>query len=438
MRKVFLSFLGTTNYFPCNYYREGHEPVKNIRFVQEAEVLWHCADWNESDKIIIVTTDQSHEKNWLDNGHIDFKSKEIIPSEGLKSRLMLQKTAAELNELPIPTGKSEQEIWDIFSAVFEQIEEGDELYFDITHAFRSLPLLAMVILNYAKVIKNIQVKAIGYGAMEAIGEGWQVEKMDIKERNVPVFDLLPFDHLLDWSTAIDKFLTAGDASSITKLTVEKSVAYKKQVQRFDQEADGLKKMADLLANFSKTLATCRGKNIVQEADALKKAIVKVKNQELIKPLTPLLVKLENAVADYSGDEVQDGIVAVRWCLEHNLIQQGFTLLEETMFTHILGQSTNEDTGDIARRNLVGMAVHIELLNKQFEDWHEAARQERDLIEAICSWLRPQDDLLKNFKNLSGYRNDLNHAGMNDGPMPAAKFEEKLDECLAAFETQLSS
>jgi hypothetical protein len=41
MRKVFLSFLGTTNYFPCNYYREGHELVKNIRFVQEAEVFWH-------------------------------------------------------------------------------------------------------------------------------------------------------------------------------------------------------------------------------------------------------------------------------------------------------------------------------------------------------------------------------------------------------------
>ena len=33
MRKVFLSFLGTNDYLPCNYRIAGHDPVANVRFV---------------------------------------------------------------------------------------------------------------------------------------------------------------------------------------------------------------------------------------------------------------------------------------------------------------------------------------------------------------------------------------------------------------------
>lgn len=436
MRKVFLSFLGTNNYLPCNYVCEKHEPVENVRFVQEATISWHCADWKEQDEILIFTTEESHRKNWEDNGQEERDGK-VIQCEGLHHRLSLIKTSARVSDVPIPSGKNEQEIWNIFSAVFEKIRECDELYFDITHAFRSLPLLAMVIINYAKITKNIQVKAIGYGAMEAIGDVRQVARMDIEKRNVPVFNLLPFDQLLDWSTAIDKFVSAGDASSIQRLTTEKSIAFKKEIQRPDQEADGLKKMAGFLGDFSKTLATCRGQNIVRDASSLKKAIAEVQHQQLIKPLTPLLEKLGDAVSKFSGDEVRDGITAARWCLEHNLTQQGFTLLQETMFTYILGQSTDESTSDIDRRNLVGKAVAIELDDKPFDEWDDTAKNNKVLINKIRGWLRPHKEMLDNLKNLSANRNDLNHAGMKGSPMAADKFDDKLINYLEVFESQTS-
>ena len=430
-----MSFLGTNDYLPCNYICESHEPVKNVRFVQEATIYWHCKDWKKEDKVLIFTTEEAHEKNWLDNGHKNPEGN-VVPYEGLETRLALLNISAEIKEVAIPTGKEEQEIWDIFSTIVNELEEGDELYLDITHAFRSLPLLATVIINYAKVMKNIQVKAISYGAMEAVGNIRQVKQIDIEQRDIPVFNLLPFDQLLDWSSAIDRFIVSGDATGIQDLTSANVILRKKEVRGPDKEADSLKTMADALMAFSKTLAACRGKNIVRDAARLKDAIREVKEQQLVKPLTPLLEKLEKTVADFSNDEVLDGVTAARWCLKHNLMQQGFTLLQETMCTLILKQSTEEDTKDKNKRNLVGMAIAIERDDKIFEDWSEYAQQNKKTIEDIRDWLRAHKELLDCMNNLSKDRNDLNHAGMNDSPMAADKFGQKLHDYIKVLESQI--
>lgn len=433
MRKVYVSFLGTNNYIPCNYVCEGREPVKNVRFVQEATLSWHCADWNKQDEIFIFSTEEAYKKNWVDDGHQD-RDGNVVVCAGLASRIFTINISARVSEVHIPSGKNEREIWDLFSTVFEKIREGDELYFDITHAFRSLPLLAMVIINYAKIIKKIQVNSIEYGAMEAIGTSWQVKQMDIESRNVPVFNLLPFDQLLDWSTAIDRFIGAGDAGAVQQLTTRNITPILSKSKGQNQEASGLRDMAKYLGQFSKTLATCRGRNIVKNAAGLKQAITLVQDQKLVQPLAPLLSRLEKAVEDFSGNEVQDGVAASRWCLEHNLLQQGFTILQETMLTHVLAQATDEDPLDIKKRNIVNKAVNIELNDIHFEKWDEVAKENKQLIKQVRDWLRPQKDLLDCMRNLTSNRNDLNHAGMNTNPMSADKFEVKLKDYLDTFES----
>ena len=47
------------------------------------------------------------------------------------------------------------------------MQDGDELYFDLTHGFRYLPMLVMVLINYSKFLKyaaekykDAQTKAI--------------------------------------------------------------------------------------------------------------------------------------------------------------------------------------------------------------------------------------------------------------------------------------
>lgn len=425
MRKVYMSFLGTTNYFSCNYIFDNGRKVKNVRFVQEATIRQYCENWNAEDLIVIFTTDESHGSNWLDNGHR--QNGDPLDLEGLAGRIKKIKCAAQVNEIRIPAGKDEEEIWAIFQTILDIIEEKDHVFFDITHAFRSLPLLAMVAINYAKIIKNIRVGAIGYGAMEAIGQAGKIKKLRIDERNVPVFNLLAFDQLLDWSAAIDRFITAGDATALTRLTSLNITPRLRETKGQDREAAALRDMATSLTTFVETLASCRGRRISQDGKALKKSVAEIQEQQLVKPLIPLVGRLNDAMADFSGDEVQDGIAAAKWCRQHNLIQQGFTILQETAITHILIQSINADSTDIDKRNLVGKAVKITLNDISEDGWDQAARDQKALIDQICGWLTPQKMLLDCLRNMSQSRNDLNHAGMNPNPMAGDKFKPKLQE-----------
>ncbi|MDD3962408.1 MAG: TIGR02221 family CRISPR-associated protein, partial [Bacteroidales bacterium] len=177
-RKILISFLGTNNYVPANYYLgdQSHK-VDNVRFIQEALLELICSDWSENDVVKVFLTDEAEKKNWVDNGHLDRDSK-VIEYEGLKSRLdaFAAHHKSKIRFEPIynvPTGITETDVWDVFDTIYEQLEENDEVYFDITHSFRSIPMLCMVLLNYAKYLKNITVKGIYYGAFEVLGPAWQ-------------------------------------------------------------------------------------------------------------------------------------------------------------------------------------------------------------------------------------------------------------------------
>ena len=109
MSKLYLSFLGTNNYVSCIYYQEGGEEVSDVRFVQEATVKIYCKDWGKTDRIRIFTTDEAYKKNWLDGGQT---SDDGRPLAGLKSCLETLNQRADIQNVPIPDGKNEQEIWE--------------------------------------------------------------------------------------------------------------------------------------------------------------------------------------------------------------------------------------------------------------------------------------------------------------------------------------
>ncbi len=422
MRRVFLSFLGTNNYLACNYQAPGLPTIANVRFVQEATVQWFCRDWSDADRLIIFTTDESHAKNWVDGGHSDEDGQ---PHDGLGTRLRMLELQPPVEELRVPSGKNEEEILDIFEQMYNVLQPGDILYMDMTHAFRSLPLLALAVINYAKTMKGIRVGTIGYGAMEALGSFNRIKGMDIKERNVPVFDLLPFDQILEWSGAIDRFLSSGDAKGVAKLAHQEITPVLARTQGRDQEAAAVRRLAQCLEDFSRTITFCRGKRITETASALRTAIANAVDQETVRPLRPLLEQLQVSTEQFNGERVNDGIAASRWCLEHNLIQQGFTILEETLFTWILTRATELSPDKELNRTLVNQAVAICLHEIPGKEWKKESREHPEIAEALIHWLAPREELLKVMRNLTADRNDINHAGMKEGPLKPDKFTTRL-------------
>ncbi|MFQ5561038.1 MAG: TIGR02221 family CRISPR-associated protein, partial [Nitrospinota bacterium] len=206
MSKVFISFLGTGKYCECNYALKG-KTVHGVRYIQEALLDLLSCDFTQSDRALIFTTKEAEAKNW---------------TEKLEKRLSPFGKRFSVENVSVPDGGSEKEIWEIFTIVFNTLKEGDDVILDITHGFRSLPMLSIVLLNYARFLKRINVRGIYYGAFEALGNRSEVEKIPLSERNAPVFDLTSFDVIQQWGFASENFVNYGNAEKVSEL-LEKSI-----------------------------------------------------------------------------------------------------------------------------------------------------------------------------------------------------------------------
>lgn len=397
MSRVLIAFLGTNKYTPCNYELNGKGKVSNVRYIQEALASLLCKDWTVDDRIVIFLTKDAKAVNWIDNG---YKGEDGMPNTGLKTRLDTLKLNAKIIPKDIQEGKKEDEIWKIFDSILDQINKDNEVIFDITHAFRSLPMLAVIILNYAEVLKNIKIKGVYYGAFEALGSNDEIKKMNIEDRNAPIFNLTPFVHLFKWTNATANFLTYGDAKDINKLTNEEK----------DETTINL---SEELRQFTQSIQTCRGCAIIKfDIKNLKEL---VEHRSSVKLINPLLDEIYTKIENFNDNDVKNGYAAVEWCIEHNLIQQGYTFLQETMISEIVEKQYGSDKmTDKPKRELVSQAFNIKCRKIPESEWKEPAKINKEDIQKIIDCL--DDNFVRMFDKISQYRNDIDHAGFRSNPM----------------------
>ena len=105
-------------------------------------------------------------------------------------------------------GMNEIEIFENFNLIIQlqdELKDGDEIYLDITHSFRSNAFWMFLVMNYLTDVanKNIKVKAITYGMYEA-------KKDDI----TPVVDLNAFYKILQWIKGANAFKEYGNSYTL--------------------------------------------------------------------------------------------------------------------------------------------------------------------------------------------------------------------------------
>lgn len=90
------------------------------------------------------------------------------------------------------------------------LNENDELYVDITHSFRSLPLYVMNLLVYLRNVspKNITIAGIYYGMLEARREFNNI---------APIVELSDILNVNDWISGAYSFMQFGNAYKIASL-----------------------------------------------------------------------------------------------------------------------------------------------------------------------------------------------------------------------------
>lgn len=421
-RKVFISFLGVVDYIPSCYFDalNPQNETEQIRFVQEATLSFYCKDFNkENDKVLFFVTNEA-EINWKDHGHTS-KAKYHQPTEGVCTRLKNKGFNPE--EIRIPSGKNAAEIWDIFDKVYTHLEAGDEIIFDITHALRSIPMLFMVLLDYARVMKEIKVLGIYYGAFEA-----KFEAKDGQERT-PVWNLKTFADLQEWSSAADSFIHTGQSTKLKTLFGNLE----------------FKELAEKLETVSNSFQTVQGKAIYDGAifADLHKEIQNAKQNadSLPQPFMELLDKIASKTKSFSqARDIKNGFAAVAWCLDHDLIQQGVTILQETIITYVLDKTGYAKKPTIMR-SVVSGALSISNIrdyklkiddkphNKKLKEDEENLR---DKIYAMNN----KGDLTNLYEKITNLRNAINHANIVK-PIASEKFKSELSQHLNTLKTLLN-
>ncbi|MDW8464757.1 MAG: TIGR02221 family CRISPR-associated protein [Chloroherpetonaceae bacterium] len=238
----------------------------------------------------------------------------------------------EYEQIEIPSGKTSDELWKMFSIIAEKIPENSTLVIDITHGFRSQPMIVLAIAIYLQAAKDVKIEKIIYGAFDA------------RENDIaPVFDLTPFLDIMSWASATDQFLKFGDASSLKNQLRNTQRATYSPESPF--RAFRLSAVGDKLEKLTNALALVRPEETLKHAKAFAEEIKKAQSdfQNIIaaKPFAILLEKVEQRFMPYLRTQSlfsDDGFAAqaqmIDFYLQTEQYQQAIILGRESVVSKI--------------------------------------------------------------------------------------------------------
>ena len=297
MLKV-ITFLGLgpkDGYHPTTYVKHDKSESHRTHLFPEAVAELYEPDLN----IILVT-----EKVLKDpKGYLAYLKGQLTP---------------KLREVQIPDGKSENELWDIFDICAKQIEPNDKIILDITHGFRSSPLLIFIVAAYLRQVKNVDIQHILYGAFEA---------RDPVTGETPIFDLTPFLELLNWMNAVSVFQNYGDARPIAGIAKSMPTS-----------------ITDVLSNLSDALLTNR---TLEAQEAAKEFNTEFSTEFGTTPATkqtPFIMLVDELRKSYQQmavnnptrnpkESLKKQYQQIKWYMENQHYIQAITLMREWLISY---------------------------------------------------------------------------------------------------------
>jgi CRISPR-associated DxTHG motif protein len=183
-KKLLITFFGKgKNYQKTTYYLEDKE--ETTEFI--AYALYKFLNPN---KVLIFTTQEAINES----GNYKEKLEEMIGKDKTETVL-------------VPSGKDQKEQEEIFKKVLEEVEKYKEweIYVDITHGLRSIPIISFTSLFYLKNFDNIKTSKIFYG---------NFEQKDEKNNRTPVIELTFLLDIIEWFNGVNMFVKRYEANEL--------------------------------------------------------------------------------------------------------------------------------------------------------------------------------------------------------------------------------
>ncbi|MGD7654459.1 MAG: TIGR02221 family CRISPR-associated protein [Verrucomicrobiales bacterium] len=392
---ILITFLGTGNYTPARYQFSGSDHPDNETFFSAA-----LASHLKPTRVISLQTPDATTKH---GKALDQRFRELN---------------VEHSSVSIPEGKSESELWEIFAALTQAVPAKCVLHVDVTHGFRSLPILSLIALNYLRTTRDVTLGGIHYGAFEA------------KSNEVtPVFDLSPFLALLDWTAAADQFLATGSASRLGSMLkgIQQSMWQNRQGSAPSDLPTKLISLGSTLEIAANNLTLLRTGAISDSAASVAKQITNAtQTGDIERFALPILDVLDPVRAELTSFNSTDLAVLrdlVGWLIEKDRPDAALTLASEWIISWVmvrLGISDHHCGENIRKPYDKCISLWVDEYSGRHEIKNPDEESTRHLVELKEKCASDEMVRLAGIASrLKSARNDLNHAGFRQGPLSAA-------------------
>lgn len=406
-----LTFLGAGSYFETQYtwqeqsFASQYAPAASCRFLQASQV-------------IAFLTEEAQDKVFE-----SFKAS--LPPE------------VSLQPIPVPLGKDQAELWQLFSQVSQAVQPEETIAFDITHGLRSFPLVGLLAAAYLHAGFSVELKAVLYGAYDV---GRQVSP-----GFTPMFDLTPMLTLLEWAVAADRSKRTGDArylASLVKAMRKDLVLAAGEDKAQIMEIGRLGNLADTLECISKSLRLIRPHQAMQQAAGLPERIQRAQPalqrvasvlpfnlllQDLAQAYQPLA--LENPAEPHTLHEtLHTERLMIRWYAEREQWVQAVSLAREWLVSWVMLQLGLADFTHLSSRQRIEHAVGAEAA-----DYRQSCEKKTPFQPLFLKDLPNIERLMGLWLALTEVRNDIDHAGMRRDPGKPDDLVRRILDCLQILE-----
>jgi CRISPR-associated DxTHG motif protein len=340
-------------------------------------------------------------------------------------RTLHQKLGDKLQPVDIPEGRSEAELWEIFQRVAGAVEEGDTVLLDITHAFRSIPMVVLTVAAYLRRTKNVAIERIVYGAYEARKPFRDPPQPGDR---APVFDLTPLLDLLDWLSGAEALLGWGDARTLAD-RMEQTHRRLWRERAANTLPQHLQRIAGRLRRFSQALHLSRPIDAMRIAHELIPMLSEAQDEfrRWARPFAVIVEKVQAEIIPLAHEKPErldaenmcKQLALVDYCLQKGLIVQAVTLAREGI---VSWAALQKGDGDWLDRNYRERSIE-EALNR-------ASRRLRGQGDEVPEWfdkLANSQEVAMLWDWVTQLRNDLAHCGMSKQAAPIESIAQRAIE-----------
>lgn len=337
---------------------------------------------------------------------------------------------SRIKAIDIATGRTNDEMWAVFKTITQEINEDDEVIFDITHGLRMLPFLVFLFSAYLKAAKNVKIKAIYYGAFDLQSNGI-----------APVLNLSEFVSMIDWITATTRFIKIGDGKPLADLL--ETACPSSEQKTHDPESrvayNNIIHAANAIESISLALGITRPIEAMQSSVKLEKVLTQATTtfEERAKPFSLLSDKVLSEYGQFAVEDpknnlkqnLQNQLLMIGWYLDRNQVVQAVTLarewiisvlvlklgLESAMFNN--KPSKNHPNGRFSIEEAINIVCNL----------RRSPEERREMITTNYSnqlnQLENVGEICKLWSRVTELRNDIAHVGMNPNPKSAGKLKK---------------